>query len=727
MAEKVVRLFGPWAGINEWPAECGLNEFEDAWNVDFEGDVVRTRRGRLKLIEDGAWNVYPKSVYREIGTQAAGITSRADGTAVLTDGDSTTTFDIAGLGIIGGGAGDIDQLYVGFASPVASVYVEVGTANSAATTLAVEVWTQAGWVAIGALVDGTTGFHQSGLITGTVTLTAWKSSFLNGRRLYWARVSATGANVSAGTTITGVYSPMTTANGLLNGINGIYHWKRRTGERFTIIGMDSPSMSIARLFVYDWAKNKLSQMSMGATGSGPDGGGFGPEEQTGPDAHWRFDVLDGNLLAANGYLFLHSDPKDAFSLVPFERAGLVSGSTYTQDVPSSAKYVRVYQGCVYIVTREHPGRVRRSEPVGANGDLMSGTTAPLGGANIWNATSWWTASDRMGGDVTGLELAGGNLLVFTPNSVSAFNGVAQATVDSDVGCIAPNTLSAARGTVFFLGAEGVYATSGGQAKLISWKVTPTLRGLNRMSLPGAVGIVQPSRNRYRLYLPSGNTKQNDLVLVYDYEKQAWTKYGNPGFASMNPAMIDYKVKAAVVAGDDEWLETVLEVDYDGAVWVADEGRTDNGSGITSLVVSKRIKMDDESLVTIRGIRVQIETAANGNINVAALRDGTSWKRSANLGASYRVGNEQVVSMLDGETTATYEVFGTARIGTDTWRSPKIMTAGVSLGANAGTGAAEGLTARYFQFVLHNSIASAYGTPLVFRGLEADVLTRKGTR
>lgn len=65
-------------------------------------------------------------------------------------------------------------VYIGSILPFNNLYVEMGTANSNAATLTLEIWYGKAWVAAVDVIDGTSGFTTSGRITwATNRLKGW--------------------------------------------------------------------------------------------------------------------------------------------------------------------------------------------------------------------------------------------------------------------------------------------------------------------------------------------------------------------------------------------------------------------------------------------------------------------------------------------------------------------------------------------------------------------------
>ena len=103
-AKKLVRLHGPWKGINENLGSQEPGDLEAAWNVEIEGDLIRSRRGR-RLISPAAMYSRPLKFFvctGDVEDKGSSSYRRDDVTQDVIDGSYAT---YALIENIGGGGG----------------------------------------------------------------------------------------------------------------------------------------------------------------------------------------------------------------------------------------------------------------------------------------------------------------------------------------------------------------------------------------------------------------------------------------------------------------------------------------------------------------------------------------------------------------------------------------------------------------------------------------------
>lgn len=136
------------------------------------------------------------------------------------------------------------------------------------------------------------------------------------------------------------------------------------------------------------------------------------------------------------------------------------------------------------------------------------------------------------GYITGLWRIGDYIYVPRENSIErmTFEGDPQVftfqTLDA-AGCWAPKSFdhisTEGEPLAFYLGSDTIYAFNGIVSRPLNDNVRNLLRdNLNAAKFGLAVGKVWPEKHQYWLSFPSGNSSQNDMTLVYDYQEQsAW--------------------------------------------------------------------------------------------------------------------------------------------------------------------------------------------------------------
>lgn len=757
--EKIrVKRYGPWKGINEWPGECGPGEFEDAWNVEFDGDVIRPVGGSIPYA--------PQSLFFELLLRPAYVfkfgvgaiaTLREDMTKKVT-GRASPTASLAGFR-----TNATDRIYLGFTHPVSLIYWWIGfpNANASVTTLkyysAATGWTTvAGFTDNTALAGATLGKTSTTLpFSMTWTLpTDWVPTQIpdqgaggappgiNTRlRLYWIEMSVS-AMFSAPVDI---YNVWTGAPEMAQGtgwppINGLYQWRRPTGERLLYVGMDAKDTGHARLYVYD----RTSQQAYPVVVTGE-------HLRSGPDARWNFISTGKGIVACNGYTLLYGTPDNPFAMRTFDAVALKEASGRGNQPPASARFITITaDNRLGIVDGSNGNAFRYSDPFGATWDIKSSGEVPLGGWHVWDPTNIDLAMDKFGGPITAVASVGYKTLLFTAATTHVWTEPTGAVlVDGNVGCVAPWSVAEAGDSVFFLAQTGIYRHANGSNEKISRRVEPTLRSMDMLSARRSTACIYRKKNQYRIAIPAlGHTGVPDLVLVYDYVRDTWSKIGKPPLSifgySANHVML-------VSIGDDETGEELLTVFWNlpGTDLIHIILQEDIGvvrvSGATSLkcnqpvVVFDRMKFEDQQPHTIREVWF-VHRTTGGNVladagtgplglSIRVLRDGQTWRKidgTTNIYAGGDAGG--AISMLDpsvADANYTRQLYGSgansgARNGTDPWRVRRFVSSKFSAG----------LTGRDFQIMVHSSgvdTLTAMIPDFAIRGFEVQLIPRKSFR
>ncbi len=96
-----------------------------------------------------------------------------------------------------------DYIYFGLYKQFSSIYVEMYTANAAATTFAIEYYDGSSWTAIANPLDETKGFSRSGFIKWDLNQTNWASTTINSIDKYYIRMRPA-ADFDAGCIVRGI-------------------------------------------------------------------------------------------------------------------------------------------------------------------------------------------------------------------------------------------------------------------------------------------------------------------------------------------------------------------------------------------------------------------------------------------------------------------------------------------------------------------------------------------
>jgi len=243
----------------------------------------------------------------------------------------------------------------------------------------------------------------------------------------------------------------------------------------------------------------------------------------------------------------------------------------------------------------------------------SGTDCPYrvrwsdaGDATSWPADNFIDLVEEQG-LITGMVQLLDNLFVFTDRNIHVLSAEgdlfpsAHMVFLSYIGCVAPFSIAAWRNTAVFLAEDGVYAFDGSNIVDISQEtVKDIILGIDGTYRHRAVGVVVPELDQYWLAIPDAQETlneytegQNNLVLVYDFQRKAWSA------KTMMPVQCFSRVVSAGGTTIGQLVGTIEEQvgmigDYgltiskrllggfagDGHVYELNAGDTDAGSTLT---------------------------------------------------------------------------------------------------------------------------------------------------
>jgi len=634
VAEKrTLHAYGPWKGILEAGGEDG--DFEELWNCEIIGDDLCTRRGRQPLSPTS-----PK-----ILPAAAFSVTKPDG---LLYHDILPNVTKPGLpaAVVGAMGGNLQTgLYLGFTLPICELVFDITAANAVVSTRSVAYFGTAGWTALTLTLDETvaSGTKPFGVV-GTGLQVAWSSASATdwqpsyppaataaalppvyaNQKLYWIYFGFSAA-LTVTTAISKIRAQWTLSSaGVALGANGFYQWRTPGGERLLIIGLDDRDSGIARLFVYDRINKTFVPIAIPSDCA-----------RSGPNASWSFAAIaTAGLALCNGYCFLYITSDDPYTAKPFKPVLLDAASSQKNTPPSAADYVLEYEGRL-IALKDNTAYISC-----AYGDIFAfdlRAEAPLGGCNCFYNFATFQILDPTGGGITGAAQVGLTLVIFTARTTWAITSIDTWTgpsscrcIDKSVGCIAPRSICAVdQSAILFLGPGGVYVNDGTSNTLVSQGVQKTIGKLNQFALRGAVGELYQRRHQYRLFVPDGANNTNNLGLVFDLVRKAWTKFGVPRFlaemANENGDLywFDAGISCLLSARDEEWGEELLSIDYYGVIWMEDFGNTDDGYPIPDIRVTVPFKQKDQTYFRLRHLRSYARTEGDVNVLVGALLDGST--------------------------------------------------------------------------------------------------------
>jgi hypothetical protein len=279
-----------------------------------------------------------------------------------------------------------------------------------------------------------------------------------------------------------------------------------------------------------------------------------------------------------------------------------------------------------------------SAPYGDVYNIDAKALSPLRGCSLFYSFANFQIVDPCGGAITGMACVGSQALILTPRTTWIVNGIDTWTgpsscrcIDPNVGCAASRTLKATKDAAFFVGTSGVYVNDGMTNVCISEQSIPkTFDGLNKFALDGAVAEVYHAKKQYRLWVPDGDNRRNNVGLVYHFERKAWTKFGLPRFLERLGYWGKYEVACLLSARDEQWSEELISIDYDGTIYWDDYGcidvLNDASYAIPTILVTTPIHSRDQTYIVLRHLRSSVKTDGDSSVRTGALLNGSAWEQ-----------------------------------------------------------------------------------------------------
>jgi len=260
-----------------------------------------------------------------------------------------------------------------------------------------------------------------------------------------------------------------------------------------------------------------------------------------------------------------------------------------------------------------------------------------------NHNTYATTSQKISvaGEITGLKFFQGLLLIFTEDAVWMWNPetLAEPKILAEVGCVAHDTIKEIDGILYWVSRDGVCRFAGNSMPtIISLPITNwTVNGIWRL-IDGAnwrnmnAGVLD---GNYHLWvgdltaaLPGDSAALDDVVVVYDTYRDAWTFYDN------------HPVKQWATIVDSSGNKRLLMGNNDsGQTFMRDYSYSHNGSAIESVIRTKYFdfnnpeaeKVLSDFFVSYRpegetAKYIEVGLAINGDNNYSTILDDSSTTR-----------------------------------------------------------------------------------------------------
>lgn len=226
---------------------------------------------------------------------------------------------------------------------------------------------------------------------------------------------------------------------------------------------------------------------------------------------------------------------------------------------TKAKCVRQYNNYLFLGNVVVSGTTNKSRIVWCN--LKDDLT--------WLTTSFIDISKDDGQQIVNLTVLADKLIVFKERSVYIVSFTGDADIpftveksDSNVGAVAQHSVQEIENGLVFLSYDGFYYFDSHNSYKISLQIQSTLLAYNATRFTQARSMRQKNKNRYFCSLPSAGQTNNDVIVVWDWQLNAFSLYGGMAANSMT---------TVYVSGVDE---RIYFGDYSGFVYRMDTGADD---------------------------------------------------------------------------------------------------------------------------------------------------------
>jgi hypothetical protein len=269
----------------------------------------------------------------------------------------------------------------------------------------------------------------------------------------------------------------------------------------------------------------------------------------------------------------------------------------------------------------------------------------IGDPESWPALNYIDVGRGDGDATTGFGSILDMLVVTKERSVWVLQGDGSASfvlrkTEDGVGAATQHSFASAKQSLAFLGRGGVRFFDTLRTALASEKIDPTIQGLNQRQLAKAAGI--HFDNKYMLAVPNGTSSTNNLVLVFDTFRAAWTIYD--GIAAGVWCLWRRAGRDVLIFGSATT----------GQIYEMDIGFDDDGAAIDAYAVLRALDFGAPEMLKL--VRSLYLVAAEGNgltttAEVSFLKDlGTVFTTAVSVTVPAALGVLRVIPSTVGVST-----------------------------------------------------------------------------
>lgn len=369
----------------------------------------------------------------------------------------------------------------------------------------------------------------------------------------------------------------------LNGpVTGLYQYTQKDGTEYLVA---TAGQKIYKMDSLDGAFDDITSTLTIATGS---------------TALFDFTIANNNLVATN----------QTNQVIKWTGSG--NGSDLT--AAPQGQWVEFHQNIVFMANTI-------TDTAGAS-DVQP---SRLYFSNVLDETTW-TSTDYIdvgaddGSEITGLAVLLDTLYIFKENAIFRLSGTNRddfvlSRMVNGVGCISGRSIQVINNRIIFQARDGIYVYDGGiNVKKISARIEDTLDDLDATKNEFSVSANFKKLNQYWLSATTSGVTAPDLILVYDYYHDAWTKYTGIEANAMT-TLVDTNDVEQLYTGDAT-TENVFK---------QNDGDNDDGVAIDAFYTTKWFRFPEimESDKVVRLLRVFAKADGNWDLTVDSFQDFAS--------------------------------------------------------------------------------------------------------
>jgi hypothetical protein len=237
---------------------------------------------------------------------------------------------------------------------------------------------------------------------------------------------------------------------------------------------------------------------------------------------------------------------------------------------SKAKCVKQYNNYLFLGNVVQSGTTHKSRIYWSN--IKDDLT--------WLTTSFIDISKDDGQQIMALHVLSDSLIVFKERAIYIVSFTGDADIpftvqksDSNVGTVGQHSVQEIENGLVFLSYDGFYYFDSHNSYKISLQIQTTLLAYNGTRFSQARSMRQKNKNRYFCALPSQGQTNNDVVVVWDWQLNAFSLYSGIAANAMT---------SVYVTGIDE---RIYFGDYSGFVYRMDTGSDDYPLNVQTAITS----------------------------------------------------------------------------------------------------------------------------------------------